>query len=505
MTGHDVAPTTPAPPAREPRTVRDIAWMVLGRSGSMILGIGATAALARLLTPADFGLVAAAFVVVALGDAVFGGAFGMRVVQKHQVSASFLSTTFWLSLLLGASMSTCIALLAPSVERWFGFESVASVLLAMAPLPFVRAVGLTSRFMLQRRRHFRALASIAIVSYFVGYFLVAIPLAWNGAGALALALGAVLTAVIEAMLALALARVPVRAGVSLDDVRDMGLANSLFMATQICNWAANTGTNAVAGRMLGVEVLGLYSRSWKLLDIAVSAVAAPIQTVLFPAFSRLQNDLPRARSAFTRALTFAVPLFGIGGAMLVVHAEPIVLLAFGKGWLGTVPIVQVLFATLLPRCAFKISESLSFGLGDALGAAGRQLFYALMMIGGALAGSRYGAVGIALAAALAITIFYCLSMGAACRRVEARAGRVLLLHLYTALAASVLVGVDQAVMQGLPHAPLWARHAAGAGVAGGLLLAAAVAWPQRWLALPAAHARSAAFALLGRWVLRART
>ncbi|MFT4053520.1 MAG: oligosaccharide flippase family protein [Novosphingobium sp.] len=385
-------------------------WLVTGRLGNALLSLFSTGVLARLLSPRDFGVMAASWVVIALANVLFDGAFGQNLLRKRSARPEDVRTTLTMGLILAVLLVLSIAISAKALERFFGFPRVASVLTISAlviPCKTVFAVA-TSQLQLQGR--FGVMATATLIAAFIGNFLIGIPLGMLGYGVWALVAAAVVTGMIEAALLAAKARIPLFPLLDRKAAKDVFSAG-FFSLANVMNWAANTGSNAVVGRVMGDVSLGLYSRGWKLLDLFVAATATPLSRVLLPTFAKLREDKVRLNTALVDVLGLVLPGYAMASILLTLHASLIVELLLGPQWRETIPIAQIMFATLLPRCAVKVSENFAVANGRARSTATRQGIYAVLMIGGTLIGSRWGVTGVALAASAAISGFYLVSMG----------------------------------------------------------------------------------------------
>jgi O-antigen/teichoic acid export membrane protein/polysaccharide pyruvyl transferase WcaK-like protein len=446
--------------------------MVLGRLASGLLGLASTAVLARLLSPSDFGLMAAAFVVLSLSNVIFDGAFGLHLVTKGHLRTADIRTTLAASLLLSGVVMLCVILTAPAVQSFFGFPGLALNLAVSSVIIPAKSVFSVAASMLQRLGKFGKLATASVLGQFVGYILVAVPMAFSGSGVWSLVAALVIASFIEAAAAATFARLPLSFAwdkQALLDIRTSGP----FSASAVLNWIAITGSNTIIGHQMSAHGLGLYSRSWKLLDVITAATAAPMSKVLLPSFARLNEDVGRARSAFVRTLGVILPLFSVSSALAVVQAPIIVELTLGAKWMGAIPVAQVLFAALVPRCTYKVSENFAFALGSPKAAAARQGIYAILMVVGALMGVQYGIIGVAVSTSIAITIFYVFSMSYAVRIGRIGVGAVCGLHLSALLLAALVAGIDAAIISSLHDLPSFVKHAlgcAGGGIAGSLAI-----------------------------------
>lgn len=446
-----------------------ISWLAANKLVTMLLSFGSMMVLARLLTPADFGIMAAAMLVVALASAIFEGAFGINLVRRAEIDDRSVATTFWLSALVGLITFLIVAVFSPAVESFFDFRDLTWIVLVAASSILFKAIGSVSQSLLQRRGQFRLLATTNSLSYMIGNTVCSIILALQGFGVWSLVIGSTITAILESFANLVFARIPLLVAPSRAAASEVFRLSGWFAVSQVLNWAATAGANAVTGRFLGAEALGIYSRGWKLIDILVSATAQPMQRVLLPSFARKQRDLEDLNGAFIKALDVAAFAFTALSGFAVIHAQPLVLLVLGPQWTATVPVVQLLFAALLPRCCYKISEALAYACGSSFGATMRQAMYAAMVIGGAIFASRWGPAAVAAAVSIALWAFYLISIGYVVSITRVSITSLFATHLRAILLTAPALIVDFGVLM-LAPVSFWPAHFV-AGLSGMFIMA----------------------------------
>jgi PST family polysaccharide transporter len=405
------------------------------------------AVLARMLTPTDFGILAASLIFVGLALAIFEGAFGMSLVQKAQVDEAYVSSAFWLSCSVAIVIILLIAALAPLIEGFFKFKNITAYVQVASSTILFKAIENTCESTLRRKKEFKKITTYQVICSVIGFGPISITLAYLKFGAWSLVLGTVSAAALSSLSSFVVSGIRLRWEIDREAVHDVIRSSSTFTLAQVVNWAALSGSTAIVGRVLGPAMMGLYSRSWRLLDLATYTVGAALSGVLFPTFARLQTDLDRARSALDRSLSLAVLVFGATSALLCTHAKAIVLISLGAQWTGTIQIVQILFVALVPRCCYKITESVSIGFGFGHAAARRQALYAAVMIGGAVIAAPHGPKWVAVSSSIAISVFYLSSLTKACQIVGLSLRHVAVLHLRAAaifaLVAAACYGPEQ--------------------------------------------------------------
>ncbi len=447
------------------KAAKGIGLLSVGRLLGTLISFGSMAVLARLLIPADFGIMTTSLIVIALATAVFDGAFAIGLVQRKEINDEYVSSAFWLSLILAFILFLLICIATPFVSVFFHSNGYQLMYVISGSSLIFKAVENTSLAYLRRTSRFKHIVLYQVASSLIGYGPVSIALALQGYGAWSLVWGQFAVSVLAGAGAFYLAKLPLKFVLTRGAIRDIFETSGHFTASQVLNWAALTGSNSVVAHMLGVKELGLYSRAWKLLDIATAVSAAPFSSVLVPAFSRMQSEPSKANSALRKALELTVPFFAVFSALVVVHAQAVVDICLGKKWGASVPLIQLLFCALIPRCCYKITESAMVGFGRSKSVASRQLLYAGLMVGGAIVAAPFGALWIAVSTSLAVTLFYITSLTFAARLVDMKVAVAFAIHA-RAIGLAVAIGlIDFLVTLGLGHLGFWVSQIAGGIVA----------------------------------------
>src|SRR5665647_918318 len=168
------------------RTLRGIGWSATSQITRLLMQILISATLARLLTPSDFGLIAMVSVFSSF-VAIFSG-FGLAsaIVQKSDISEEELSSSFWISVGLGALLTTTLAAFAPLIAAFYSEPRLTPIVVFMSTTFFIASFGYVQSALLQKSMNFKALAVIGICAVGISG-PVAIFLAFSGYGVWSLA------------------------------------------------------------------------------------------------------------------------------------------------------------------------------------------------------------------------------------------------------------------------------------------------------------------------------
>lgn len=397
-------------PGRKPALAKSslghFLWMFGGGSVQAVLKIVILMILSRLLTPAEFGLVAAALTVVALAE-VFGKiGIAPSIIQTEVLTEGHVRTGVTATLVSGALVGCVVYALAEPLGRLYDMDGLPPLVRVFAFLFVLRALGLISEALIQRETGFRALAVIGVISYLIGYAGVAVVMALYGFGVWSLVAGQIGQAALQAAFCVHFSGYRVRPGWDGGKFRAMlrfGLGTTL---TQIGNYVALNVDYLIVGRALGVTPLGQYSRAYLLLSQPANIVGNMADKVLFPVLASVQSDLARVARAYDKVLALTaitqIPL----SIYLSLYASEVVLVLMGDQWSGAVRPFQIMVAALYFRTAYKFTGTVLRATGRVYHAAALQWSYAAFVALGALLGVRFGLEGVALGTTIAVALCF---------------------------------------------------------------------------------------------------
>ena len=390
------------------RTLSGMAWSAWGSGATGALKVIVLVLLTRLLSPADFGIVGAALIVIGFSLAFSQLGMGPALVQRPVLEDRHISTAFYASTGFGILVALLVWILAPNIAAFFHMTQLVPIVRALSVLFPIAGVSSAAENLTQRDMRFRLLANTDVFAYSIGYGLVGVVMAITGFGAWALVGGQIAQALLRSIVLLRAEPPKLHPRPSWECFRDlMGFGMGLS-AARLGVILANQADNLVVGRWLGAVALGLYSRAYQLMSVPTSLLGDVFDRVLFPTMSRVQEDARRLTTAYLQG-TAAIALVTLpAGVVAAVLAPELVAVAFGSKWEPLVPPFQVLAAGMMFRTSYRMSDSLSRATGKVYRRAWRQALYALLVFVGAWIGQREGITGVAVGVLVALFLNYIL-------------------------------------------------------------------------------------------------
>ncbi|MCP5364100.1 MAG: oligosaccharide flippase family protein [Hyphomicrobiales bacterium] len=360
-----------------------------------VLRVITMAILARILTPSDFGLVAAVLVLQELTMMVIHKGVADALVQREDVSETDFGTA--MSVLVAASLLTFAAFwfLAPWIETVLSLPGAAAVTRVAATLIPIEAMVQFYLSDARRRLEFRRIAFVDALASVIGYTLISIVMAVLGFGLWALIGGIIAQAFLRLVGLGSAACRRHRPAFSMESVRRLFTFSALTSIQMITGEAVKRVDRIVLARFLGAEQVGFFSRAGSFMAMFIEFYALPVNQVLFPVLAKLQNQRMRILQAYRHAAAFSA-LLGLPSAFAVMlMAEPLVAVMFGDQWGPMVPLVHILGANIFFVIIGQPFISIVRGLGELRESVVLTTLQMALIVAGTIAMYPYGLEAVA--------------------------------------------------------------------------------------------------------------
>jgi O-antigen/teichoic acid export membrane protein len=383
------------------RSVRGGVLSVVAQVAQVLLQSISTVVLARLLTPTDFGLVAMVTAVTAIAAGFADLGLTEATIQRKKISHNQVSTLFWINVAIGLFLTLLTAAMAPALAAFYREPRLVGITLVVSLSFLIGGLRGQHNALLKRQMRFSSIAIRDMISCILGVF-VAITMAWLGAGywaIVALPLTLNLTQMVLSWL-----MVNWKPGLPHRDpeVRSMiGFGGNVAASYAVFNWISNAD-NILIGWYWGAGPLGLYSRAYNLLILAINQITAPTVSVAIPAFSRIQGDPKLFARYYLRIINLIVWISASLFGFLFVAAEPVIVLALGEKWRQAAPVFRILTISALGQLLLQSTLWLFVSRGQSARLLKLMLIIAPITIGSFIIGLPFGIKWVALSLSLVL-------------------------------------------------------------------------------------------------------
>lgn len=330
-------------------------WNLAGVFLRTLLQFGAQVLLARMLGPEQFGIFAIGFLVVTFSTffSDIGIAYGM--VQKKVLNEVDVRFVFTWQVLLGALVSLIVFIFASNIAAFFNEGRAALVIKQLSVVILINSLAAPSLNLLKRGMDFKAIQVCSITSYFIGYFLVGIPLAFTG-----FKVGAIVAAfTTQAFFNLVLLYSNTRHSLKLlawySEAAHQLIYGITVMLTNLTNWGLGNIDRVVIGRFFSSTFIGYYATTWNFVNTPTTSLISAIQGTFFSASAKVQEEKHKLRRAFLTLLNFVPILVAPVFVCLAAIPDTVIEAIYGEAWASAAPLLRPL-ALIMP---FNILLSIS--------------------------------------------------------------------------------------------------------------------------------------------------
>ncbi|MBE9138520.1 lipopolysaccharide biosynthesis protein [Nodosilinea sp. LEGE 07088] len=383
----------------------------------LLMGIGATSILARLLTPTDFGIVAMALPWFALMESVNSLGLGTATVQREHLDHRQASTIFWLSSGINLALVVAVLLAAPAFA-WFYQEARLTAVIPVMTLG-IASVFLSSQHqsLLARQMRFGVLTLIEVGALGLGA-TVAIGVALLGWGYWALVLQLVIYQTAQGLgywltCSWRPSR-PEKLTQLSQDIRTMFAYGANLSGFHLVNRVGIEMDRVLVGYVNGASALGLYSVAYNWAYFPFNQVYLPLINVAISGLSRAASDREQYKSQSRQILMLMFGLCLPALAFLGVCGQGLLLLLLGDQWMEAFPIFQVLVLSVFVGGFYRVTKWIYLSTGQTQRQLRWSVLHTPVVVAAAALGTQWGPLGVAWGvtlASLALTypaIAYCL-------------------------------------------------------------------------------------------------
>jgi O-antigen/teichoic acid export membrane protein len=298
-------------------------WSVLGEIASRAIGPLVFLILARLLVPEDFGVVAAAMVIISFSQVFSDAGLAKALIQRQDSTNESANVVFWLNLGIGLFLVAILVGTAPVIADFFHDQRIAPVVRVMSLQILLAAFSSVHTALLQKDLNFKQLFWVRLLTTGVPG-LASIPLAINGGGYWALVVGTLFGQVVQSAILWNRSRWRPRLGMNLLLAGELIGFGKWAMLSGLLGWFYSWADAVVVGHYLGSHDMGIYRTSNTFVIMIYGVIFTPLLPVLYSAFSRINNNFDRQREV----------LLFVAKSISMISFPLAVVMWIGRDWLS---------------------------------------------------------------------------------------------------------------------------------------------------------------------------
>jgi O-antigen/teichoic acid export membrane protein len=357
------SPAVPVPEAKRMNSTRlALLWSFAERYTSLVISIGSTMLLSRLLTPTQVGIYSLCAAITTVAGILRDFGVSEYLIQEKELNRDKIKAAFGIAIAIAWTIALMIFLLRGPAARFYGEPGVADVMGVLVLHFLILPISSPAFALLNREMAFRKIFALNLVCN-AAQALVSVVLAYRGYGYMALAWGPIANVAVQSLL-LSWMR-PKQSFVlpGLKEARTVLRFGSMFVASRVIEVLARNTHEPIIAKKFDFAAVGLFSRAWGLIDLFNMNVAAAVIRVATPAFAAGHREGRSTAEAFANATTvftcIAWPFF----LLIALTAEEIIRIMFGVQWLAAAPLASILALTAIPTGLYALVPQMMSATG----------------------------------------------------------------------------------------------------------------------------------------------
>lgn len=313
------------------QSYKAFAWDFAGRIGGQTVGFVISIFLARLLSPDDFGLLAMVNVVIALSASLMDMGLGVALIQRKEVTDAHYGSVFYFNIVVGLILSALLFFAAPLVGLFYNNEQLIPMARAMSVLFILNSIGNVIRLRLRKELEYgiptQAGLLGAIVSGALGVWM-----AFNGFGVWSLVAQSLLNPVVNNIWLFYRVKWRPKLLFHWQSLKELwGFGFRMFISG-ILDTIFTNADSIIIGKLFTPATLGYYFRARSLNNYVVQYSSGSLMSVLFPAFSKVQDDIEKFKNMAHKGYHLINFMAFMLTGLFFVIGEDLIILMFGNKW-----------------------------------------------------------------------------------------------------------------------------------------------------------------------------
>jgi O-antigen/teichoic acid export membrane protein len=344
--------------------ISGIKWTSIGTVGRALFQLLQISILTRFLPAEAFGLVAMAMFAVQFSNIFVDMGMTSAILHRQNATQGEYSSIYWLNLAISLVIFGMLVTVASAISRFYEEPELRMLIPILGTNILIMAVGRQHRTIMQKQFHFRAIAYIEFVSIGAG-LIVAIVLAIKNFGVYSLVYSTLAASLISngLFLVMNIKKSPIWFHFKFRETIPFLRIGGYTMGSTVLDFFSSESDVLIIGKMLGADMLGVYSLSKQIVIKLFSIVNPIVINVLSPLLSSIQNQKERLRNSFLKVIKYLGYINFPVYILIVVASREILHFVYGPEYAEAYLVLSLLAFTYCLSALFNPVGSLQIATG----------------------------------------------------------------------------------------------------------------------------------------------
>ena len=329
------------------KTVRGVGWSFLDNIANQGVTFLVGLVLARLLTPAEYGVMAIITIFIAVSTSIVDSGFSNALIRKVDSRRIDYNTVFYFNLVVSLLLYVVLYFAAPLIADFFREPILIKVMRVIAWILVINAFAIIPRTLLVKEVDFKTQTKVSLISSITSGFI-GVGMAVAGMGVWSLVGQQLSRQLLNTLFLWVFCRWRPVWEFSVQSFKELFNYGSKLLLSGLLDTVWREIYYVVIGRCYAPAVLGQYTRAQQFSVIFSSNLNSVVQRVSFPVLSSIQNEAERMREAYRRIIKITMLITFACMLGLAAMAKPLLLLLIGEQWMQAVHFLPIIcFSAML--------------------------------------------------------------------------------------------------------------------------------------------------------------
>jgi len=329
------------------KTIHGMSWSMVDNLASSGISFLVGIVLARLLSPAEFGILGMIAVFIALSNSIVDSGFSNALIRKNDAKDIDYNTVFYFNLLLGIILYVVLYLSAPAISRFFREPILIPVTRVMGITMLINAFAIIQRTLLIKKIDFKTQTNISLIASIVSG-VIGIGMAFAGMGVWSLVGQQISRQLLNSIFLWAFNSWRPAKEFSIQSFKELFEFGSKLLLSGLIDTVYRNIYYLIIGKFYSAVQLGQYTRADQFNTVFSSNLTSVVQRVSYPVLSSIQDDEDRLKKAYQRVIKTTMLVTFACMLGLAAVAKSLILILIGEKWLPAVAFLQIIcFAGML--------------------------------------------------------------------------------------------------------------------------------------------------------------
>jgi O-antigen/teichoic acid export membrane protein len=337
-------------------------WVFTLRITQQIFYLIRLIVLARLLAPHDFGLLGIAVLTMAALETFSQTGFQAALIQKRDNIEAYLNSVWTVLIIRGVVLFTILYFIAPLAADFFGAPEAKRIIQVIGISILLQAFTNIGVIYFKKELEFKKQFAYQLSGTLVD-FIVAVSAALLLRSVWALIFGLLAGRAVRCIVSYIIHPYRPHLSLDLDKVKELFGFGKWILGSSTLVFLITQGDDVLVGKILGVTMLGFYQMAYRISNTPATEIAHVISQVTFPAYSKLQDNIPKLREAYLKVLQVTAFLSSLIAGLIFVLSPDFTSIFLGEKWMPMVPAIQILVFAGLVRSLAAVAGYIFYAVG----------------------------------------------------------------------------------------------------------------------------------------------